>query len=91
MTKAELISTVVKEVGRGLSKKSVEKIVDAMFARLKKGLKKDKRFSYPGFGTFSVRKRAARKGRNPRTNEEIRIPAYRTVVFTPSKAFKGKL
>jgi len=91
MTKAELIATVAKTVGRGLSQRAVERIVDAMFMQLKKGLKKDKRFAFPGFGTFSVRKRAARKGRNPRTNEEIRIPAHRTVVFTPSKSFKGKL
>jgi DNA-binding protein HU-beta len=91
MTKAELITTVAKLVGRDLSKRTVESVVDAMFKQLKKGLKKDKRFSFPGFGTFSVRKRAARKGRNPRTNEVIRIPSYRTVVFTPSKSFKQKL
>jgi DNA-binding protein HU-beta len=91
MTKAELIATVTKTVGRGLSKRAVEGVVDAMFQQLKKGLKKDKRFSYPGFGTFSVRKRAARNGRDPRTQEAIRIPAHKTVVFTPSKTFKGKL
>ena len=91
MTKAELISSVVSMVGRNLSKKAVGEVIDALFLQLKKGLKKDKRFSHPGFGTFSVRKRAARMGRNPRTNDEIRIPAHRTVVFTPSKSFKGKL
>jgi len=88
MTKAELISTVTKKVGRGLSKRAVEEVVDAIFIQLKKGLRKDKRFAYPGFGTFSVRKRAARKGRNPRTNEVISIPAYKTVVFTPAKGLK---
>jgi DNA-binding protein HU-beta len=91
MTKAEMISIVTLTVGRNLSKRAIEGVVDAIFRQLKKGLKKDKRFTYPGFGTFSVRKRAARKGRNPRTNEEIRIPAYKTVVFTPSRDFKGKL
>ena len=91
MTKAELISTVTKTVGRDLTKKAIGEVIDAMFAKLKKGLKKDKRFIFPGFGTFNVRKRAARKGRNPRTNEVIRIPAHKTVVFTPAKSFKKKL
>ena len=91
MTKAELISSVASVVGRNLSKKAVGEVIDALFLHLKKGLNKDKRFSYPGFGTFSVRKRAARMGRNPRTNDVIRIPAYKTVVFTPSKSFKGQL
>jgi DNA-binding protein HU-beta len=91
MTKAELISSVAQSIGRDLSKKAIGEVIDALFLQLKKGLKKDKRFSYPGFGTFSVRKRAARMGRNPRTNDAIRIPAHKTVVFTPSKHFKGKL
>lgn len=91
MTKAELIASVASMIGRDISKKAVGEVIDALFLQLKKGLKKDKRFSYPGFGTFSVRKRAARMGRNPRTNDAIRIPAYKTVVFTPSKSFKGKL
>ena len=91
MTKAELITAVTKLVGRDLSKRAIEGVVDAIFLKLKKGIKKDKRFAYPGFGTFSVRKRAARKGRNPHTNEAIRIPAHKTVVFTPSKLFKEKL
>ena len=91
MTKAELIVSVAHMVDRNLSKKAVGEVIDALFTQLMKGLKKDKRFSYPGFGTFSVRKRAARMGRNPRTNDAIRIPAHKTVVFTPSKSFKGKL
>lgn len=91
MTKAELISSVARMVGRNLSKKAVGEVIDALFLQLKKGLRRDKRFTFPGFGTFSVRKRAARTGRNPRTNDAIHIPAHKTVVFTPSKSFKGKL
>ena len=91
MTKADLISSVAKAVRRDLSKRAVEDVINAMFKDLKKGLKKDKRFTFPGFGTFSVRRRAARKGRNPRTNEIIHIPARNTVVFTPSKSFKKTL
>ena len=91
MTKAELVATVTKMVDRDLSKRSVEQVIDALFLHLRKGIRKDKRFTMPGFGSFTVRKRAARKGRNPRTNEVIRIPAQRTVVFTPSRQFKDKL
>ena len=59
MTKAELIASVTKAVRRDLSKRAVEDVINALFKDLKKGLKKDKRFTFPGFGTFSVRRRAA--------------------------------
>jgi DNA-binding protein HU-beta len=91
MTKAELITAVTKTVGRGLSKRAVEDIINALFQQLRVGLKKHKRFAFPDFGIFLVRKRAARTGRNPRTNQEIRIPAKQTVVFRPSKTFKASL
>ncbi len=91
MTKAELITAVTNTVGRDLSKRAVEEIINALFQQLRVGLKKRKRIAFPGFGIFVVRKRAARTGRNPRTNQEIRIPAKQTVVFRPSKAFKASL
>jgi DNA-binding protein HU-beta len=56
-----------------------------------KTIKKDKRFSYPGFGTWTVRKRKARTGRNPQTGETIKIAASKTVGFKPSTQLKGKL
>jgi len=89
MTKAELISQVA--VKTGLTKKAVEEVLDEAFAQIKKAVKKDKRFAYPDFGTFTVKKRKARKGRNPQTGEEIKIPASKTVGFKPAPSFKNSL
>ena len=65
MTKADLIASVTKAVRRDLSKRAVEDVINALFKDLKKGLKKDKRFTFPGFVTFSVRRRAARSCERP--------------------------
>lgn len=92
MTKAELVEKVTKEVKhRELSKAAINEVSDAIFTVLSKGIKKDKRFTYPGFGTFTVRSRKARKGRNPQTGESISIPASKTVGFKPSPDFKTSL
>lgn len=90
MTKAQLIEEIAKK-NDGLSKKAIEGIVDAAFAEMARSLKKEKRFSFPGFGTFTVRKRKARKGRNPKTGEEIKIPASKTVGFKPAPTLKGSI
>jgi DNA-binding protein HU-beta len=90
MTKAELIANVVKG-SKGLSKKAASDLVDSVFVELKKAIKKDARFSLPGFGTFSVRKRAARNGINPQTKKPIKIRASKTVAFKPAPKFKGTL
>ncbi len=89
MTKAELIDEVRNAKGVDLTKKSTEEVVDAVFAALSTAIQKDKRFSYPGFGTFVVRERKARKGRNPKTREEIMIPASKTVAFKPAPKLKA--
>lgn len=92
MTKAELIDNVAKSLkGQDISKKAVGDIVDSAIDEIKKAVKKDKRFSYPDFGTFTIRKRAARKGRNPKTGEEIKIGASKSVGFKPSPGFKKSL
>ena len=92
MTKAELVDQVVKASrGSNLSKKAAGEVIDNVFAIVSGAIKKDSRFSYPGFGTFSVKKRAARKGRNPRTGDEIRIKASKTVGFKPAPSLKKKL
>ncbi len=89
MTKAELINAVLKTKGLpDLSKRATGEIVDAVFVNLAKAIKKERRFVYPGFGTFTVRKRKARKGRNPRTGEEIKIDATKTVTFKPAPQLK---
>ncbi len=89
MTKADLIDAVHANA-EGLSKKTVGEIVDATFDALSAAIK-DGRFSYPGFGTFTVKENQARDGRNPQTGEKIRIPASKTVRFKPAPKFKDSL
>ena len=91
MTKAELIEKISKKFKDQISKKMVGELVDDMFTTIGASIKKEKRFSYPGFGTWEVRARKARKGRNPQTGETIKIKASKTVGFRPAKAFKEKL
>ena len=92
MTKAELINAILKTKGLPeLTKKATGEIVDAVFANLAKAIKKEKRFVFPGFGTFTVRRRKARKGRNPRTGQEIKIAATKTVTFKPAPQLKKVL
>ncbi|MBI2089938.1 MAG: HU family DNA-binding protein [Deltaproteobacteria bacterium] len=89
MTKADLINAVAKAVK--VSKRAAEDAVDATFETLTRAIKRDKRFQVPGFGTFTVRSRKARKGRNPQTGAEITIKASRTVGFKPAPALKRGL
>jgi len=92
VTKDELIETVMNTCkGNGLTKRLTNDIMNNAFSVIGKAIKKDKRFSYPGFGTFTVRKRKARMGRNPQTGEKIKINASKTVGFKPSPKFKGSL
>ena len=90
MTKAELIDNVANETG--LSKRQTGNIVNAIFKTISNALVTDKkRFSYPGFGTFTVKPRAAREGRNPQTGDPIQISASKTVKFKPAPHLKGSL
>jgi len=90
VTKADLISAVQK-ANKDLSKRAIEDVTDTTFTTLTKAIKKEGRFAYPGFGTFTVRNRKARKGRNPRTGEIISIKPSKTVGFRPAMAFKKSL
>ncbi len=92
MTKAELVEKVTQTLKhRDLSKAAINEVADALFENLAKGIKKDKRFTYPGFGTFTVRLRKQRKGRNPQTGAVINIPASKTIGFRPSPELKQAL
>ena len=92
MTKDELINAVIKTCkDPELSKRLAGDILDAAFENISKSIKKDKRFAYPSFGTFTVRSRKARKGRNPQTGEEIKIKASKTVGFKPAPTLKKML
>jgi DNA-binding protein HU-beta len=90
MTKAELIERV-QTARADLSRRQVADLVDVVFENLVRAIRKDKRFSMPGFGTFVVKDRAGRVGRNPRTGAEIRIAPTRTVGFKPSPELKKAL
>lgn len=91
MTKAELVEMVHEQAGEGLSRKTTVDVLEAVFATMGKSLVEDGRFAVPGFGTFTVKARKARKGRNPRTGEEIDIPASKTVGFKVSAGLKSQL
>lgn len=86
MNKAELIDAVA--AGADLSKADAGRAVDSLVAAVTKALKKGDKVSLVGFGTFEVRKRAARQGRNPKTGEVIKIKASKTPGFKAGKALK---
>ena len=86
MNKADLIAKIADEAE--LSKKSAEAALNAFVGAVEGALKKGEKVQLVGFGSFEVRKRAARKGRNPQTKEEIKIPASKAPVFRAGKALK---
>ena len=86
MNKADLIAKIAEEAE--LSKKSAETALNAFVDAVEGALKKGEKVQLVGFGSFEVRKRAARKGRNPQTKEEIKIPASKAPVFKAGKALK---
>jgi len=86
MNKSELIEAIAKSAD--LSKADAGRAVDAFVDATTKALKQGDQVSLVGFGTFSVRSRAAREGRNPRTGETIHIPASKSPAFKAGKALK---
>ncbi|MFO0752061.1 MAG: HU family DNA-binding protein [Thermodesulfovibrionales bacterium] len=86
MTKTELIDKMSKEAS--ISKAAAGKALDSLIDGVKKTLKKGNKVTLVGFGTFSISKRKARKGRNPRTGEAIKIKASKAPKFTAGKALK---
>jgi len=91
MKKSEFVKAVVNGSEAELTAKDAEKIVDAVFREIGQAVSKEGRLAWPGFGTFTVKERAARQGRNPGTGESIEIAASRTVGFKPAPALKGSL
>lgn len=91
MNKAELIQSVQNSLGNECSRAHAERSVNAVLQSIHAGLKKDKVVQLVGFGTFSVKSRKARTGRNPQTGEEIQIKASKTVGFKPGANLKGSL
>jgi DNA-binding protein HU-beta len=89
MNKGDIVDAIAN--GAGLTKADSGRALDALITAVEKALKKGDTVSIIGFGTFSVRKRAARKGRNPRTGAEIKIKASKTPAFKAGKALKDAI
>jgi DNA-binding protein HU-beta len=86
MNKSELVDAVA--AAADLSKASAARAVDAVIDNISAALKQDQQVAIAGFGTFSVKRRDARTGRNPRTGETIAIAASKSPAFKPGKALK---
>ena len=86
MTKTELIQAVMEEAN--LEKKEATRAVEAIFDTISDALKNGEKVQLIGFGNFEVRERAARKGRNPQTGQEIDIAASKVPAFKPGKQLK---
>ncbi|MCX7780285.1 MAG: HU family DNA-binding protein [Negativicutes bacterium] len=86
MNKTELIASVAEKAG--MTKKDAEKAINALFSSVEEALAKEDKVQIIGFGTFEVKTREARKGRNPQTGKEITIPASKTPVFKAGKGLK---
>lgn len=86
MTKADLVAQVAKKAG--LTSKASKDSVNSVFGAITDAMKRGEKVVVTGFGTFMVRKRAARKGRNPQTGAEIQIPSTKTPGFTAGKSLK---
>lgn len=89
MNKSDLIGEVAAKTG--MTKKDVEKVINAFFDSVQGALKSGDKVQLVGFGTFEVRQRQARKGRNPQTGKEISIPATRVPAFKAGKGFKDAI
>ncbi|MDD5954481.1 MAG: HU family DNA-binding protein [Firmicutes bacterium] len=89
MNKTELITTVAQNAG--LTKKDAERVLNAAFDAMTAALVAGEKVQVSGFGTFEVKEREARIGRNPHTKEAIEIPATKVPVFKASKALKDNV
>jgi len=87
MTKADIATQIYERIG--LSKKEASEILEIVLDTIKDTLKEGEMVKIAGFGNFSVRKKGARRGRNPKSGEEIEITPRKVVTFRPSMVFKG--
>ena len=89
MNKTELIAAVAEKVG--MSKKDADAVVNAVIDTIVEEVAKEEKVQIVGFGTFEVRCRSERQGRDPRTNSPITIPASKVPAFKVGKAFKSAI
>ncbi len=88
MNKAQLIEKIQGKLGEDTTKKHAEEALSAVLESIKEGVQEDGKVQIIGFGTFATKTREARKGRNPKTGQEITIPASTTVAFKASSSLK---
>ena len=86
MTKADIVENIYEKVG--ISKKETAAVVQTIFDTIKETLESEENVKVSGFGNFVIRKKRARRGRNPQTGEEIEISARKVITFKPSNVLK---
>lgn len=91
MTRQALIDAIRVATGEVHSRKLIAEVVDQAMGCVSRSLAEDGRFAWPGFGSFKVRTRSARPGRNPRTGAPLVIPAGHSITFRPAAALKARL
>lgn len=89
MTKAEIVEAVYQRIG--LSKKESADIVETVFEVVREQLESSEAVKISGFGNFNIRSKAPRRGRNPKTGEEIEITARKVLTFKPSQILRDKV
>ena len=89
VNKTELVASVAEKTA--MTKKDAEKALNAVFASIEEALAKEEKVQVIGFGTFEVKAREARTGRNPQTGAEIKIPESKNPVFIAGKALKDSV
>jgi len=86
MIKADLINKLSKDMN--ITKQEAENGVNVFFDTIKEAIKRGEEIELRGFGSFRIRKRGPRSGRNPRTGEQVKVPAKKVIYFKPSKILK---
>jgi DNA-binding protein HU-beta len=89
LNKKELIDSIASNTGE--SRRTVNDVIDATIDQIQAQVKRGERVALPGFGTFERRNRSARTARNPRTGEEIQVPATKVPAFKPGASFKDSV
>lgn len=88
MNKTQLVDSIQVKLGEGATKKCAEAALNAVLAAISEATRAGEKVQLIGFGTFAMKERGARTGRNPQTQEVMKIPAFSTLTFKPSSAFK---
>lgn len=91
MNKSELIEAIQAKLGGDATRRSADEALEAVLSSIANGVKSEDKVQIIGFGTFEVKKRAARLGRNPKTGEAMKIAASKSIGFKPSSVLKNSL